>query len=57
MLPKSRASRSTGAVGFGILAHSNRIVRRITGHTPTAYQRVLRQEGSSQSWQADGGPA
>lgn len=29
------------AVGFGNLAHFNRVFRRITGHTPTGYRRLI----------------
>lgn len=31
------------AAGFGNLAHFNRVFRRITGYTPTAYRRLLRR--------------
>lgn len=31
------------AAGFGNLAHFNRVFRRITGHTPSAYRRLLRR--------------
>lgn len=30
------------ASGFGNLAHFNRVFRRITGHTPSAYRRLMR---------------
>ncbi len=40
----ARVTTCCFAAGFGNLSHFNRVFRKITGYTPTAYQRMLKGE-------------